>query len=191
MKSAWAALALVLVATTVLMAYTVRTRNSPVPSPPAVRRAVLNMLPQRIDGVIYELGAGWGGLSLALARRCPDNRVVAYELSPLPWAVARMRAALSGAGNLEIRRRDFMAEGLSDAGALTAYLSPGSMARLRPKLNDELPDGSVLVSSAFPVQGWQPAKVVEASDEHATYVYRYVMPPEAGEAPTKPYLGFP
>lgn len=191
MKTAWAALALVLAAITVLMAYTVRTRNSPVPSPPAVRRAVLDMLPQRIDGVIYELGAGWGGLSLALAKRCPANRVVAYELSPLPWAVTRMRAALSGAGNLEVRRRDFMAEGLPDAGALTAYLSPGSMARLRPKLSDELADGTVLVSCAFPVQGWRPAEVVQALDEYATYVYCYVMPPEAGEAPTKPYQGFP
>lgn len=190
MKAAWSALAVVLIVTALLLAYTVRTRNSPVPSTPAVRRAMLAVLPEQVDGVVYELGAGWGGLALALARRYPHNRVVGYELSPLPWALTRARIGVVGPGNLEVHRADFMTRTFADAGVVAAYLSPGAMERLRPKLAAELAGGAVLVSSTFPVPHWKPQQVVRADDQYATLVYRYVMPPEPGEPPTKPFQGF-
>jgi hypothetical protein len=47
-------------------------------------RCIINAVSPEQQGIICELGAGWGRLAFSLARRCPKSRVVAYELSPVP-----------------------------------------------------------------------------------------------------------
>ena len=62
--------------------YTFRTGISPAPTTGKVNRELWKLLPEKVDGTVYELGSGWGTLAVPLARRYPH--VVAYELSPLP-----------------------------------------------------------------------------------------------------------
>jgi hypothetical protein len=178
----------VLAAALSILAGTLRTGISPMPSSPAVRRTLLALLPppERLRGTVHELGAGWGGLALALARRYPAAPVVAWELSPLPWAVCVLRAWLAGARNLVVRRADFLRggpdpSGLGDAALVVCYLAPGIMARLRPRLEAALPGGAVVVSSTFALPGWRPDSVQRAPDLHRSpvYVYRW---PEAAQA---------
>ena len=64
-------LGVVLAVIAVTLAYTLITGISPVPTTPRVARAMLALLPDDVGGTIYELGAGWGTLALALARRYP------------------------------------------------------------------------------------------------------------------------
>ena len=85
----------VLTAFALLLATTIRTGISPVPTTPRVAAAMLDLVPALPPGRIYELGAGWGNLARALARRFPERQVVGYELSPLPLLVARAWLALS------------------------------------------------------------------------------------------------
>jgi hypothetical protein len=169
-------------------AYTLRTGISPMPTLPAVRRTLLAALPepQALRGTVHELGAGWGTLALPLARRYPAATVVAWELSPLPWAVCALRARLSGARNLAVRRADFLAGGLGDAALVVCYLAPGIMARLRPRLEATLPAGAMVVSSTFAVPGWQPAAVHRAPDLHRSPIYVYRWPGASGAAPSRP-----
>ncbi len=178
---------------TAILAGTLRTGISPMPTLPAVRRTLLAALPapaQVGGGAVYELGAGWGGLALALARRYPAARVVAYELSPLPWAVCALRARLAGlAGRggrtgleprLAVHRADFLAASLADARLVVCYLDPGNMAALRPRLEAMLAPGAVVVSSTFAVPGWRPAALHRAPDWQRSPVYVYRWPDAVG-----------
>ena len=129
--------------------YTLRTGVPPMPTSRMVRHAMLDALPARVGGVIYELGSGWGGMAVALAERYPNNRVIGIELSPLPWAWSRLRLTVRPRPNLTFRRADFLKLPLGDAGAVTFYLMIGAMIPLAAKLRGELTPGAVIVSNAF------------------------------------------
>ena len=184
MTLALLSLVLVLVATALLLGYTIRTGISPVPTTPRMAAEIFilcppgSLLQQTAGGVVYELGSGWGNLAIALAKRFPERAVVGYELSPLPWLASRLALRLWPRANLVLRRADFMAADLGDAALVVCYLYPGAMRRLRDKLERELQAGALVVSSAFLVPGWRPAAVRLAADQYETPVYLYRMPPE-------------
>ena len=177
MAFALLSLLVVLAAFALLLAYTIRTGISPVPTTPRVAAAMLDLVPALPPGRVYELGAGWGNLALALARRFPERRVVAYELSPLPWLVARAWLTLSRRPNLTLFRSDFFRADLGDAALVCCYLYPGAMRRLAPKLERELATGALVVSNGFVVPGWEPEAIRTADDSYATPVYLYRKPP--------------
>ena len=89
---AWAVLAIELIVVALIFVYTQRVGISPMPTLGRARRAMLEQIPAEATGAIYELGCGWGTLAIPLARRHPKARVIAYEVSPVPWLVARLRA---------------------------------------------------------------------------------------------------
>ncbi|GAB4261241.1 MAG: hypothetical protein Kow0092_10620 [Deferrisomatales bacterium] len=157
----------------VTAAVTVVTGISPVPTSRRVRRVVLAVLPDELEGEIFELGSGWGSLAFPLARRYPGATVRAYELSPVPWLVSQARHLVSDTPNLSIAWGDFHGASLSEAAAVVCYLYPGGMERLRPKFERELPAGAVVVSHFFPVPGWRPACVRRADDAEGSPVYLY------------------
>ncbi len=86
-----------------ILVTTLRTGVPPMPSNSHVAATMLALVPADTRGVIYELGAGWGGFAVRLAWRCPAARVIAYELSPLPFIVAKALQWLSRRRNLEVR----------------------------------------------------------------------------------------
>ena len=47
------------------------------------------------------------------------------------------------------------------------------MAKLRPKLEAELPKGALVLSNTFALSGWQAVAEKTASDLHASKVYLY------------------
>lgn len=155
---------------------TLRLGISPMPTSPAVRRAVLALLPHDVDGEVHELGAGWGGLALALADACPRAQVVAWEASFVPWLWCRLRLALRPRKNVTLRHGDFFGADLSRARLVVCYLWTGAMTRLGPKLEAELPQGAVVVSHTFALRGWQAEQAVRVDDLYRTPVYRYVVP---------------
>ena len=57
-----AVLGAVLLAVALIFIPTLVTGASPMPTSSVVRETMLTALPAEIDGPIYELGGGWGGL---------------------------------------------------------------------------------------------------------------------------------
>lgn len=171
------ALVLAFGAVALIAVWTLITGSPPTPTSSKVRSAMLAVLPRRLPetegGAIYELGAGWGGLAVAFARRFPDVRVVAIERSPLPFLVCRLRAAMSGQNNLEARRDDFLTANLTDAVLVVCYLSADVLAKLQPKLETELAQDALVLSSTFAVPGWRPADERRAPDLYRSPVYLY------------------
>jgi 16S rRNA A1518/A1519 N6-dimethyltransferase RsmA/KsgA/DIM1 with predicted DNA glycosylase/AP lyase activity len=153
--------------------WTLRTGISPMPSSKKAVRAMLELMPSSLSGPACELGSGWGGLTLALAERYPNVPVVGYELSPIPWAVSKLRARLSGCENLTFSRADFFGSDLSDAQLLVCYLYPGGMTRLQEKLRRELTTEATIISNTFRLPDCAPETVIELTDVYRTRVYRY------------------
>lgn len=146
----------------------------PVPTGGAVRAALLTLMPADAAGDWHELGAGFGGLAVALARARPAVRVVAWEAALVPWLVLRLRVAALGPANVEVRRGDVFGADLRGARGVVCYLFTGAMKRLGPKLRAELPVGAVVLSHTFALAEWTPERSAVAEDLYRTPVYRYV-----------------
>jgi hypothetical protein len=115
---------------------------------------------------LAELGAGWGTLGLAIARRFPTLRVTGYEISPVPFLCAKIRAR--SLPNLDIRFGDFHKVDLRPFGAVAAYLMIKPMPRVAKKLDDELAAGASVVTLGFWFRGRTPTET-----EGASALYRW------------------
>lgn len=166
-------LAAVLLAILSVFLPTLWTRASPLPTSGAVRGTLLAMLPETIDGPVYDLGSGWGGLARALARRYPRSPVIGFEVSVLPWAWSRLGQVPGGSANLTFRFGDFHKADLTGAMLVVCYLPGPAIEKLRPKLEAELKPGALVASNTFHLQGWTPVEVRTAPDAHASQVYLY------------------
>jgi len=168
-------LSLTVLSVLLIAVYTIRYGIGPMPSSGAAREALVRLAGSHpTPDVICELGAGWGGIAFALARRFPSSRVIAYEVSPIPYLFLRLRKMVFPARQLEIRRADFFLQDLSDADLVVCYLYSGAMERLKPKLETELSRRAVVISNSFAVPGWKPARMEELSDLYRTRIYEYV-----------------
>lgn len=159
--------------------YAIRTGVPPQSSGRAARQALLHLLPDTIDGRIVDLGSGWGALVEDIGERYPENLVVGYELSPIPYWISCLRLKLKTRPNVEYRRADFLKADLSEFRAATCYLMIGAMKPLASKLL-ELPDGAVVVSNAFSLHGWEADETITLSVTGATNYYRYIVRRDPG-----------
>jgi hypothetical protein len=143
---------------------------SPMPSSPLASNAVLSLAQPLKEGPIYELGSGWGGLAIRLARANPERMVTGYELSMIPYLFSVLAGRWSGLKNIEFRRQDFLRQDLSDAAMVVCYLFPGGMAQLADKLEGQ---SMILVSNTFALPGTEPDQVLKIGDRHRTRIYQY------------------
>ncbi|KAA5605584.1 class I SAM-dependent methyltransferase [Roseospira marina] len=171
------AAAVVAAGASLVVLYTLRLGAPPWPSSPRARHAVMAALPAQVEGAILELGCGWGGLALALAARYPDRPVVGVELSPIPWAVARLRAWASRRKNLTVRRADLHQVDVARAGLIVCYLHREAMTRLAIRMRREAPPGAVVVSNSFGLGDWTPEARVPIGDGFGGVVLVYRVPP--------------
>lgn len=172
-------LALLLAGMLSIVIFTLRTGISPMPTLGKVRRQLLPLIDADLQGTILELGAGWGTLAFALADRCPRAKVIAFELSPLPFAFCRLRQRLAPRPNLELRRQDFFRASFTGASLVVCYLFPGAMTRLEPKLAAELAPGARILSHTFALRGWESLHTLVVEDLYRTPIYLYVVPAAA------------
>ena len=171
-----AVLVLVVLCAVSIIIFTLRTGISPMPTSAAMRRAAFTLLPEDVPGVIYELGAGWGTLLAPLSRRYPKHQLVGFEVSPLPWLVAKVRLKLMGQERAKVLRKDFHSADLSDAGLVVCYLFPAGMARLKSHLQEQLAPGSWVLSNTFAIPGWTAVATAKAKDVYRSPIYLYRVP---------------
>ena len=125
--------------------------------------------------LIVELGAGWLGLAIALARKYPKAHVVAVERAWVPWCFSRVRLLVSSVPNLEVRRVDVRDVDVSHASLVTTYLWTGGMTLLEPKLRAALPEGAQVISLTFGFTSWPVDEERLVNDLYRSPVRRYVQ----------------
>ncbi len=168
-------LLVLVVALTLVVVDTLRLGISPMPSSAAAREVMLQMAPAECTGLIVELGAGWLGLAIALARKYPKAHVVAVERAWVPWCFSRVRLLVSSVPNLEVRRVDVRDVDVSHASLVTTYLWTGGMTQLEPKLRAALPEGAQVISLTFGFASWPVDEERLVNDLYRSPVRRYVQ----------------
>lgn len=116
----------------------------------------------------YDLGCGHGR-ALVIAAREYGLRAVGVEAGPVQRAVSRLNAFWNGVSSqVRIEAGDFFKTELRKADIVYAYLTPSHGRRLGEKLARELKPGARVVTVAFDLPGWQPARFDRGS---LIYVY--------------------
>jgi len=149
---------------------------------PTPRRAVEVMLRFGEVGprdTLYDLGAGTGAIVFRAARTY-RARVVGVEVEPIRYLVLVLRRWFGPfSDRITLKWGNLFDLEFRDATVITAFLWPGAMARLRPKLEAELRAGARVVSHCHQMPGWTAAQF-DARTE--VYLYRW---PEARGPVTK------
>lgn len=144
---------------------TVRCGISPMPTSKKAKKVILSLIGK---GTVYELGSGWGKLAFDLSKK---NDVKAFEMALVPWAFSCIFEFFSP--RLSIQKKDFFSVDLSEADVVICYLCPKAMQKLTPKLNEELKEGSLIISNTFQLFGRKPQKVIEVNDWMRSQIYCY------------------
>ncbi len=146
---------------------------TPTPTSKKVRNKILEILPEKIDGSIFELGSGFGTMTFDLAQKFNSNKVLGYEGAKIPYFISQLLSMWKRPLNAELLYRDFKHEDLSKAGLVFCYLYRDIMPILVKKFNTELPKGTWVISHTFAIYDWKPLKVYYADDIYKTPIYVY------------------
>jgi hypothetical protein len=157
-----------------IVAFSVFNGISPMPSSRKALAAVLQLIKETgSSGSIVDLGSGWGTLCFAVAYAFPDREVRGYENSPVPYMYCLLINVLLRRKNLRFSCRNFREAPLHENGLVLCFLYPGAMKNLKPKFEQELRHGAVVISNTFAVPLWKPQRVVELNDMYRTKIYLY------------------
>lgn len=153
---------------------------------PTPRRAVEEMLRLAEVGpndTVVDLGAGTGAIVFRAARTYRAH-VLGVEVEPLRYLILRLRQRFGPCGDrVTLRWGNFFDLDFRGATVVTAFLWPGAMRRLKPKLESELAEGARVVSHVHPVPGWSSEFHDPATD---VYLYRWPAAGRAAPAPAAP-----
>jgi SAM-dependent methyltransferase len=126
------------------------------PTPRKVADRMLDLASVTPEDVVYDLGAGTGGLMFRAARE-GGARAVGVEVEPLRILILRARRRLGPAGErIRLVWGDLFKLDYREATVVLLFLWPDAMGRLRPRFESELPKGARVVSHWHPVPGWTP-----------------------------------
>ncbi|MDX8397739.1 MAG: hypothetical protein R8K49_05395 [Mariprofundaceae bacterium] len=142
------------------------------PSSKKARKLIIQASAKAQEGIIIELGAGWGTLLFDLAKAYPNRQIIAYELSWLPWLYCFLYKKIFKFDHVKIYRKNFLTAELSSAALLTCYLLPKVMEQLQAKLAQENYNG-LLISQTFALPKHTPISKAQLNDLYKTPIYTY------------------
>ena len=117
----------------------------------------------------YDLGCAYGGLSLFIKRTLPILNVCAIDNSMVRIFFVKLRSKILKL-KIDFKKQDIFAVDLCQADIVYAYLWYNLMPPLEKKLQNELKNGSVVITNTSNFPTWQP-------------VYKIVINPEASVVP--------
>ena len=167
----WLLAGLAFAITASIVFWSLRLGITPTPTSRKVRLTMEPLLPESVDGRIYELGCGWGTLLLMLGRRYPNHSITGYEQSTIPYLVARVLTVHKT--NVRVLKQNFFTARLTDPGLVTCYLFPEAMKQMDGYLKRQLSGHCTVISHTFRLPGWESIKEVKANDLYRTSVFVY------------------
>ena len=144
---------------------------SPMPTNKKTSYKILEILKNEKQEKIYELGSGFGSLAIFLATNLPNKKVIAYEVSIIPWLVSIILKRLLKTDNLHIYRKDFLFENLND-GVLVCYLFPKGMEKLEDKIFDDTIN-TTIISNTFAFRNIKQRETLVVNDFLKTLIFIY------------------
>jgi phospholipid N-methyltransferase len=158
-----------------------------VPTREAVADQMLQLAGITASDVVFDLGSGDGRI-VNLAAQKYGARGVGIEIDPPLVEIARQVARDAGiADRVTFIEADLFSADLSTATVVTLYLSPSVNRKLEPKLRRELKPGTRVVSHQFPMDSWEPDRIVRAEDGTNLYLWTVRATPRTPAPRGAPY----
>ena len=120
--------------------------------PVSILKDIEKELNLKEGSVVYDLGCGDARVLFYLAKNNSKAKYIGIENSPFPFVLAKFLSFWHKKFNkidVQIIKKDFFKEDLSNATHIFTYLYPNVMDDLLFKLDKELKRGSILVSASF------------------------------------------
>ncbi len=156
-----AGLLLVTVILTLSIVFQLRWLIPFVPTPLPIVRTMVTLAELTPSQTVMDLGAGDGRFLIEAKRKEPRINAIGIEGSLGVWMLAKARIWLSGVRDIQMHRKNFFAVDLSSADVLFLYLSMHAMKKLVPKFQSELKPGTIILSHAFSLPGFEPVRTAE------------------------------
>ncbi len=135
-------------------------------------RRMLELAEVKPGEIVYDLGAGDARI-LIMAAKDFKAKAVGFEVAVLPYLWGYIKIKLHGlSGQVTLKYRNFFREDFGEADVICAFLTPEAMRKLKPKFQKEIKPNCRVVSYAFHIPDWQPAKISKPKQETAVYLYR-------------------
>lgn len=154
-----------------IIGYTLIYGIGPVPCSKKAVKVILQAIPKDVKGDIFELGSGFGGLAYALSSRFIKCQIVGFEISIFPFLFSKFLYFFKK--NLQFFWKDFYKNSLNSASIIVCYLYPGAMTRLQKKFENELNEGTWVISYTFAIPNWKPLYIYQLNDLYRSKVYVY------------------
>lgn len=149
-----------------------------VPTPMKVVQRMLELAKVSRNDVLYDLGSGDGRVVIMAAQKF-GARAVGVELDPQRFRESSARIQKLGLGKrAKIIYGNMFEVNVHAATVMTLYLLPSVNDQIEPKLDKELRSGTRVVSHDFMMNGWDPVKTEQVTDEDGGHhtLYLYVHP---------------
>ena len=135
-----------------------------VPTPQDVVERMLKLAGVTARDVVYDLGCGDGRIVVTAAEKF-GARGVGVDIDPQRIKEAEENARKAGVEKLvTFRLQNARDTDVSRATVVTLYLLSSSNLALRPRLTKQLRPGARIVSHAFDMGDWEPAKIDRFTD---------------------------
>jgi tRNA/tmRNA/rRNA uracil-C5-methylase (TrmA/RlmC/RlmD family) len=136
-----------------------------VPTPQDVVERMLKLAGVTKRDVVYDLGCGDGRIVITAAKEF-GARGVGVDIDPRRIEESEANAKKAGVeARVTFKLQDALTTDVSKATVVTLYLLSSSNLTLRPLLTKQLRPGARIVSHAFDMGDWEPAKIERFTDE--------------------------
>ncbi len=158
-----------------------------VPTPQNVVERMLKLARVKRRDLVYDLGCGDGRIVITAAKKY-GARAIGFDIDPQRLEDSRQNVRAAGvADRVRIRKCDLFRINLRPAKVITMYLLSQVNHRLLPKLL-ELPRGVRIVSHAFDLFPYKPAKEVTITGEYDMNYTLYLWVTPLVKVPEMDYL---
>ncbi len=141
-----------------------------VPTKPRQTRRMVEAAGISDGDKVYDLGCGSGTLLFAAADGAKDVTCVGFEISALPFCLAKVRSWFSRL-DVRVRYANLFKADLSDADVVFVFLLEKSYEKLMPTLKG-LKDDARVVVEVWPLPGVEAVEVIKEDGLLPIYVYR-------------------
>ncbi len=142
-----------------------------VPTDKHASKRMLKMAKLTANDVVIDLGCGDGKLLIAAYKeaRCAVRGV---ECAPLQFTMAWVNTLLRRVP-AKLSLEDLVTADLQGVTVVFLFLLPVAMAKIKTRLQNELPKGTRIISYSFPFVDWEPDTTDWPKD--ALPVYKYLV----------------
>lgn len=134
---------------------------------PKIARIQCKLAKVKKGDVVYDLGSG-EGTALIIAAKEFGATGVGLEIDPFRVLTSKLSIRFTNlAEKIKIYRKNFFEVDVSDATVVIMYLIPKTLARLRPKLLEELKPGTRIVTFVYRID----LPLIAKDEKNEVYVY--------------------